>query len=238
MIVTIHQPEHLPWLGFFNKLSKAELFVILDSVQYEKNYFQNRNRILGSNGIQWIGIPVATRGHMESSIAESEIAVRTNPRWKERYLQTIRMSYGKHPFFNEVFPVVEAALNTETDRFCEINIAIIKAFSEKLGFTPDFVRSSELPVSGLKSDLILDICKAVRATTYIAGPSGRDYLKMESFADAGVKVVFNDYHHPKYPQKRTDAFVPYLSSVDLFMNCGFAEGRSIILKGNEGTSAF
>lgn len=237
MIITIHQPEHLPWLGFFNKLAKAELFVILDHVQYEKNYFQSRNKIIGTNGPQWLCIPVITKGHMDGSIANTEISLMGgNARWKEKYLQTIRQSYGKYPFFSEVYPVIETVYNQDSMLLCDYNIGIIKAFSEKLGFTPEFVRSKDLNVSGLKSDLILDICKVTNATTYIAGPSGRDYLDMQSFADAGIKVVFNDFHHPSYPQKRTEEFLPYMSSVDLFMNVGFEEGRRIIMDGNEGIS--
>lgn len=75
MIITIHQPEHLPWLGLFNKIAKAEAFVILDCVQYEKNYFQNRNHILGSNGVQWLSVPVSTKGHVEGTIAMTEISL-------------------------------------------------------------------------------------------------------------------------------------------------------------------
>lgn len=236
MIITIHQPEHLPWLGFFNKLSKAELFVILDSVQFEKNYFQNRNKVLVSGKAQWIGIPVLNQGHMSGTIATTQIANQTNPKWKQKYIQSIRLNYSKHPYFNDVFPIIENALNVSEDNMCEINIAIIKAFSQRLGFNPKFVRSSELEIEGMKSDLILDICKVVGATTYIAGPSGRDYLDMKSFADEGIKVVFNDYKHPSYPQRKTEEFVPYLSALDLFMNCGFEEAAKIILKGNEGTS--
>ncbi|MBQ7255594.1 MAG: WbqC family protein [Oscillospiraceae bacterium] len=238
MIITIHQPEHLPWLGFFNKLAKAELFVILDSVQFEKNYFQNRNRILGSNGVQWIGIPAVNQGHMEKTIATTEIASVSNPKWKEKYLNTVAQSYRKYPYFSEVFPILEQAIGLDTPYLAEINISIIKAFSEKLGFAPRFVRSTEMNVQGLKSDLILDICKAADATTYIAGPSGRDYLNMQSFADAGIAVVFNDYQHPTYPQRRTQEFVSHLSALDLFMNCGYAESRRIIMEGNEGTNAF
>lgn len=236
MITTIHQPEHLPWLGFFNKLSKAELFVILDSVQFEKNYFQNRNRIVGSNGVQYIGIPVSMTGHMEGTIASTRIAAATNPKWKSKYLSTIRQSYSRYPYFSQVFPILEAALNQQTDLLYEINVAIFQGFADKMGFHPQYLRSSELGLTTLKSDLILDICQAVKAETYIAGPSGRDYLDMQSFADAGIKVVFNDYHHPTYPQRRTLEFVPYLSALDLFMNCGFEEGRRIILEGNEGVS--
>ncbi|MBQ6334413.1 MAG: WbqC family protein [Erysipelotrichaceae bacterium] len=234
MIITIHQPEHLPWLGLFNKIAKADKFVILDSVQYEKNYFQNRNRILGTNGVQWLSIPISNKGHMDGSIATTLIASDPkNAKWKEKYLQTIRMSYGKYPYFNEVYPVLEEAMNVDTDLFCEINISIIKAFCEKLEIFPEYVRSSQLKVNGLKSDLILDICKAVDTDVYIAGPSGRDYLDMTAFEKAGIKVVFNDYHHPQYPQRRSEDFISHLSALDLFMNVGFAEAKKVIMVGNE-----
>ena len=234
MIVTIHQPEHLPWLGLFNKIAKAERFVILDSVQYEKNYFQNRNRILGTNGVQWLSIPISNKGHMDGSIATTLIASDPkNAKWKEKHLQTIRMSYGKYPYFREVFPVLEEALNIDTDLFCEINISIIKALCDKLDIHPEYLRSSQMNVNGLKSDLILDICREADASIYIAGPSGRDYLDMDSFKEAGIEVVFNDYHHPIYPQRRSEEFISHLSAVDLFMNVGFEEAKRVIMSGNE-----
>ena len=239
MIITIHQPEHLPWLGLFNKIAKADLFVILDSVQYEKNYFQNRNRIMGTNGVQWISIPISNKGHMDGSIATTLIATDPkNAKWKEKYLQTIKMSYGKYPFFSDVFPVLEEAMKTETDLFCEINISIIKAFCRELDIDVNYIRSSELNVQGLKSDLILDICKAAKADVYIAGPSGRDYLDMPSFKKEGITVVFNDYHHPSYPQKKSEEFVSHLSALDLFMNVGFEEAKRIIMEGNEAVYDF
>lgn len=236
MILTIHQPEHLPWLGYFNKMAKAEKYVILDSVQFEKNYFQNRNKIIGSNGVQWLAIPVQMKGHMSNTISTTKIA--GDERWKKKYLNTIQMSYSKHPFFKEVFPVVEKAINIETNLIADINISIIMAFADKMDMHPEFVRSSNLNIQGLKSDLILDICKATNASMYIAGPSGRDYLDIQSFKEAGIEVKFNDYNHPKYPQRKTKEFVPYLSSLDLFMNCGFEEGREVIMKNNEGLSEF
>ena len=239
MIITIHQPEHLPWLGLFNKIAKADKFIILDSVQYEKNYFQNRNRILGTNGVQWLSIPVSNKGHMDGSIATTQIASDPkNAKWREKYLQTVKMSYGKYPFFNEVFPMLEKAINTETDLFCEINMAIIRAFCDALEIHPEYVRSSELNVDGLKSSLILDICKEINTDVYIAGPSGRDYLDMKSFDDNGIRVVFNDYHHPVYPQRRTEEFVSHLSALDLFMNVGFEEAKKVIMQGNENVYDF
>ena len=239
MIITIHQPEHLPWLGLFNKIAKAEKFVILDSVQYEKNYFQNRNKILGSNGVQWIGIPVVNTKHMDGSIATTLISSDPkNARWKEKYLLTVKQSYGKYPFFEEVYPLLEKAINIDTPYFCEINIEIIKLFCDALDIHPEYVRSSELCVEGLKSDLILEICKATKADLYIAGPSGRDYLNMDKFAKEGISVKFNDYNHPIYPQKRSETFVDHLSALDLFMNVGFKEAKKIIMSNNEGLNNF
>lgn len=239
MIITIHQPEHLPWLGLFNKIAKAEKFVILDSVQYEKNYFQNRNKILGTNGVQWIGIPVVNTKHMEGSIATTLIATDPkNSKWKEKYLQTIKQSYGKYPYFEEVYPLLEKAINIDTPYFCEINIAIIKSFCDALDIHPEYIRSKDLKVDGLKSSLILDICKEVKADLYIAGPSGRDYLDMKSFEDAGIIVKFNDYNHPTYPQKRSNEFIDHLSALDLFMNVGFKEAKLIIMKDNENLANF
>ena len=239
MIITIHQPEHLPWLGLFNKMAKAQRYVILDSVQYEKNYFQNRNRILGTNGVQWISIPVSNKGHMDGSIATTRIADDPkNSKWREKYLQTIRQSYGKYPYFNNVYPLLERCILLDTDLFWEINIAIIRTFNEQLDIHPEYLRSSELDADGLKSDLILDICKKAGAGVYIAGPSGRDYLDMDTFRDAGIKVVFNDYHHPVYPQRRTKEFISHLSALDLFMNVGFAEAKKIIMQDNEGVAEY
>lgn len=233
MIMTIHQPEHLPWLGYLNKASKADLFVILDSVQFEKNYFQNRNRILGTNGIQWLGIPVSLAGHMNASIAETKIS-NVDAKWKDKYLKTIQMSYGKYPFFNDVYPMIEDSIMMDTSYLCEINLRIIRNLFDKLGFNCDIVRSTELNVSGLKSDLILQICKCVGANSYIAGPTGRDYLKVDEFNKEGISVFYNDFIHPVYEQRKSREFISHLSSIDLFMNMGFTEGKHIIIEGNEG----
>lgn len=233
MVITIHQPEHLPWLGFFNKIAKADVFVILDSVQFEKNYFQNRNRILGSNGVQWINIPVSIKGHMDGSIAKTEISLTGgNANWRGKYLRTVQQSYGKSPFFSEVFPILENAINIETNYLCDINIAIIKSFCTCLGIEPKYIRASEMDIEGQKTELILDICRKAKADVYISGPSGRDYLDLRSFEDNSILVKFNDFVHPVYPQRRTKEFISHLSALDLFMNCGFEDSKSIIMSGN------
>lgn len=211
--------------------------MILDSVQFRKNYFQNRNRIMGSNGVQWINVPTSTKGHMESDLAHTEIDTGgANAKWKIKYLRTIQMSYSKHPFYQDVYSVLEEAINTDSPYLCDINIAIIKEFADKLNIHPRFIRSSEMELKGAKSDLILDICVELGADVYIAGPSGRDYLDVGSFRNAGIVVKYNDYSHPTYPQRKAKEFESNLAALDLFMNCGWDEGKKIIMAGNESLS--
>lgn len=236
MIITIHQPEHLPWLGYFNKMAKAETYVILDNVPFRKNYVQNRNRILGTNGVQWLGVPILIGGHIEGTIKTTRIASETQPKWKNKYLRTLEQSYKKYPYFDEVFSDIESVINQDWDSISDLNFSLLKLFADKMNIRPQFVFASDLDVSGNKSDLILDICKELNTDTYIAGPSGRRYLDKQSFKDASIEVVYNDYNHPEYSQKRTTEFVSHLSSVDLFMNIGYEEAYQVIMSGNEGLS--
>lgn len=235
-IITIHQPEHLPWLGFFNKMAKADVFVILDNVPFRKNYFQNRNKIWGTNGEQWIGVPVFLKGHIDGTIADMEIATEANPKWREKYLRTVQDSYGKYPFFQEVFPALSDIIMSRYEKLADINVAIIRLFAEGFGIHPEFICASSLSAEGKKSDLILNICERVHADCYIAGPFGREYLKKEEFASKNTEVCFNDYQHPVYPQKRTETFAGYLSALDLVMNVGFEEGYRILMKDNREVS--
>lgn len=230
MIVTIHQPEHLPWLGFFNKMASAEIFVILDNVQYRKNYFQNRNRIRGSNGPQWIGIPVETKGHMDVNICDIKVAEKTNPKWKEKYLRTIEYGYCKHPYFKEYFSFFEQLMSGADTRLMDYNLKIIFHFAELLGLHPNFIMASSLGVQGSKTDLIYDICEKLGASTYVSGPSGRDYLNIDVFQKRGIEVVYNDFIHPNYKQHKEENFTPYLSILDLFMNIGACNAKELVCK--------
>ena len=233
-IISIHQPEHLPWMGFFNKMAKADEFIFLDNVPFRKNYFQNRNRIIGTNRVQWIGVPVSTKDHMGKTIADTRVV--KDGKWEKKYLRTITDAYGKYPFFDIVFSMMEPILLCGFDSIADLNIAIIRSFSDAFGIKCTCLRAKELKVNGHKSDLILDICKKCNADCYIAGPFGREYLEKERFDDEGIRVCFNDYCHPKYPQKRTEIFEGYLSALDLVMNVGFDKGFQVIMDGNEGLS--
>ncbi len=231
MIVAIHQPEHLPWIGFFNKMMNADVLVILDDVQYRKRYFQNRNQILVNGEKKYIGVPVNIENYREKTIADMQIYSDTEVPWKKKYLKTIEYNYKHHPFFEEYFSFFENLLSEEVSSLYEFNMEIIRYFAQRLAITTKMVKASELSPVGEKSDLILDIAKKSGADIYLSGPSGRDYMDLEKYKQEGMGVWFNDFEHPTYIQKGTQKFIPYLSTLDLLMNVGEKQGRIIISDG-------
>lgn len=231
MIVAIHQPEHLPWMGFFNKMMNADKLVILDNVQYRKRYFQNRNQILVNGEKKYVGVPVNIDNYRQKTIADMQIYLDTEVPWKNKYLKTIEYNYKHHPFFEEYFPFFENLLGEDISSLYEFNMEIIRYFAQKLGINTEIVKASELFPSGEKSDLILDIAKKSGADVYLSGPSGRDYMELDKYRKESMGVWFNDFEHPIYMQKGTEQFIPYLSTLDLLMNVGEKQGRSILSGG-------
>lgn len=219
MIVTIHQPEHLPWLGFFDKIRQADVWVVLDHVQYRKNYFQHRNRILGDLGPIWITVPVLGKGRFGQPMNAVRIDNETNPRWRHKCWSTIVQHYGKAPYFQDHQPFFADLYGREWTSLAELNETIIEYLIGALGFNVRRIRSSELGAEGARGDLLLRICQEMGATTYLSGISGREYLDFCQFAAAGIEVRVQEFHHPVYRQLH-QPFVPCLSAIDLLFNCG------------------
>jgi hypothetical protein len=216
--IAIQQPEHLPWLGFFNKMAQVDLYVFLDNVQFKKRYFENRNRIRLHGQDHWLTVPVVTKGRYTQSIAEVEIA--SEQPWNKSYLKTLEHAYAQAPHGREAVETFREPLDHPPRRLVELNLALIQRVRERLGITTPTLLASSLPVAGLKGgELILEICRQVRATEYISGPDGRNYLPLESFAQAGIALGYHDYVHPTYPQPEPD-FVSHLSVVDCLAQCG------------------
>ncbi len=219
MVVTIHQPEHLPWLGFFDKIRQADVFVMLDHVQYRKNYFQNRNRIRASEGAVWVTVPVLTKGHADQAINEVQINNQGSPRWKEKCWASIAQHYRKAQYWSLHEGFVDRLYKTNWTRLVEINEAIIRHLLNAFSIDVKIVKSSELNVKGNRGDLLLDICRKVGASVYLSGVSGRDYLDEKAFTDAGILVRFQEFHHPIYKQLY-EPFLPAMSAIDLLSNYG------------------
>lgn len=228
MLVTIHQPEHLPWLGFFHKMKSADLFVFLDDVQFRKNYFQNRNRIMGTNGPQWVTVPVQLQGHTEKTLREMRIDSRQD--WKRKYWGSISLSYKKHPYYQDYGPELEATINDPWESLAPLNLRIIELFRRALDIQTPCVTASSLQLGevGSSTEHLVRICQAVGASAYLSGPFGREYLDQELFRQAGIDLMFHEFVHPVYPQRHGDDFVANLSTLDLLCNCGAESGRLLV----------
>ena len=221
MIVSIHQPEHMPWLGFFDKMSQAEIFVLLDNVQYEHKSFQNRNKIRSSGGAIWLNVPVLTKGRREQLINEVEIDNR-EVRWRGKCRVSISINYQKAPFFERYYKFLEDVYEQEWYLLSDLNECIIKYIAGELNLSVKLVKASELPVSGSGERLILNICKEIGAKKYISGITGIAGKGAEfeaEFLKEGIEVVYQQFHHPIFKQVYTP-FMPRMSTIDLLFNYG------------------
>ncbi len=223
-VVAIHQPEFLPWLGFLNKLHQCDTFVLLDHVQFEKNYFQNRNRIRTAtpHGWSWLTVPILTKGRFGQAICEVEMNESTD--WRRKHLEAFRLHYAKAPAFEEYGPFLQAQYEKPWRRLTDFSMTLIEWIARSFGLERKILRSSEMGVGGARSRLLLSICEKVGATEYLSGISGRNYLETNLFEERGIRVRFQEFHHPVYRQCY-EPFVPGLSSMDLLFNHGGQAGE-------------
>ena len=218
MKVAIHQPEHLPWLGFFHKVNMADVFVVLDNVQYRRRYFQNRNKIRTKDDWQWVIVPLKKAKRDELLIKDAKIS-KGDMRWKEKNLRAISRSYSKADYFKKYWDEFEEIYRQNFTHISDLNIALLKFIFNKLGIRVQVQLASDMDVCGQKSDLILNICEVVGATNYISGISGRDYLDIDKFKRSQIKVTIQEFHHPIYRQL-FEPFIPCMSIIDLLFNHG------------------
>ena len=227
--VAIHQPNYIPWPGYFHKLAACDAFVYLDAVQYPRGRsFAARNRIKTPNGVTYLTIPVSVpKGHEgKASYLEVELA---DEKWRRKHLATVEQSYGRAPHFEEVFPLYERGLEAG-ETLVDINLGLIDAFAEYLGIGTKRVRLSELlPSFGQKTELIVDVCRALDADAYLSGSGGgREYTDEAVLADHGIELQFDEYEYPRYEQLWGD-FEPNLSVLDVLFNCGSAS-RDLVVR--------
>ncbi len=222
-ILIAHQPEFFPWLGYIAKATMGDVYVFMDTVQYEKRNYQNRNRIRIYNpeGFQWINIPL--KGIQDHYQAINEVMI-DGDQWKKKQLKSFQMCYAKAPFFKEIFGDLENIYSRPHVMLTDFSMDIIKYAFEMFNITIPFYRISELrqmgyQVDGNKSTLMINMCTAVGAKTLVFGRDGRNYVEWELFRAAKVKPVFQDFHHPEYKQIHGE-FQPYMSFIDLLFNHG------------------
>jgi hypothetical protein len=217
MIITIHQPQYLPWLGYFDKIAKADVFVLLDNVQFKKNEWQNRNRIKTAQGWQWLTVPVLH--NFGQKINETKFN-NTEP-WRRHHVKALELNYSKAPHFDLYFPRFKEVLDRDWDNLSDINVAFIKLIMELLGIKTKIVMASDYEATEHKVLRLVDLCRHLKAKAYLSGEGGSKYLEAEHFEAHDIKIITQKYEHPTYPQMwKDEGFIAHLSVVDLLFNCG------------------
>jgi hypothetical protein len=224
--IAIHQPHLLPWLGYLHRMASVDLFVVLDHVQFERRNYQNRAAIRMEGESRWLTVPVVQRSQKER-IVEKEID--NAVAWGPKHFSTLRHAYRDAGFFSAYATSLKGIFDRPWGRLSELTSVTMEFLRDAFAIRTPLVRSSELGVDGAKSDLILAICKTVKADALVAGFGGsRGYLQVDKFAEEGVAIEWHQFTHPEYRQCGTAPFMPGLASIDLLFNCGPAS-RAILL---------
>ena len=228
-IVAIHQPNFFPWLGFFDKIARADVFVMLDHVQFPKTRdgnWTNRVKMNMYGTPSWVTVPLVRGYEGFRRIDEMEIDDRTP--WRRKLVRALQDSYGRAPGFREVFPMVSGLIEDPATRVAEYNVSAIAAICQALRLpVAHIVRSSTLDVTGGKTDLLVSIVQRVGGNVYLAGGGAGGYQDDGVLAAAGIEVQYQRFQHPTYPQ-RGEAFVAGLSVLDALFHVGF-EGTAELL---------
>ena len=217
MRVTILQPSYLPWLGFFEQMTRSDKFVLLDDVQYTRRDWRNRNKVRVKEGWVWLMVPVQQKSRFSQSLLETRID--NSVSWRRKHLETLRQHYCKAPFFEKYFPRCQQIYEKDWEFLFDLCLETIQFLKEEMGIETPLLRSSEMKLSGEKTERLVSICRELGATHYLSGESGSDYISQEDFSNPGIELEYQNYEHPVYPQ-RYPGFVPHLSTIDLLFNCG------------------
>ncbi|WP_238717389.1 WbqC family protein [Natronorubrum halophilum] len=219
--VAIHQPNYLPWIGFFHKIHHSDTFVFLDDVEYTANSWINRNKIKTPDGWTWLTVPVhGSTGPIETV----EIA---NEDWRNVHRKSLQQNYGKAASFDEVGDFFETVFERSWTSLCELNVHVIRELTDRIGLECQFVRSSNLDVDATKTERIVRLCDELDADRYLSGTGARSYLSPTRFEAADVTLEYQSIDHPQYEQ-RFGEFVPQLSIVDVLMNVGWDGTNELI----------
>ncbi len=216
MKVAVCQPMYLPWIGYFALMDKVDVYVFYDDVQFSPQSWQQRNRIKTGNGIQWLTIPI--KRNFGQKICDVEI--NTDVIWRVNHAKAIEQAYSKAPNFEPYSWYIDDFYQMYWYYLSDLTIYESTFIAEMLDVElPEFLKSSEMNLTGSKDDRLLELLEKVGATEYISGVKAKDYIDEDKFKKAGIKLTWFEYEHPVYPQIRGE-FVPYMSAIDLMFNVG------------------
>ena len=222
-IVSIHQPQYLPWAPYFDKILRSDEFIFLDNVSYQKNGMQNRNKIKTANGDVWLTVPVEF--HLGQLINETKIA---RPEMLKKHLKTLEMSYKKAPFYDEVMSWLGPILDRSYVFLSEVAMDATLGILRYLNYAGRVIVASTLKEEGRGSELVRNICLEQQASVYLSGQGGKNYMEMDDFKLHNIEVLFQEYRAVTYPQLYSKiGFIENLSIIDLLFNVGQESVRYI-----------
>jgi len=225
MKVVILQPSYIPWRGYFHQISKADLFIFYDDVQYDKHGWRNRNQIKTVQGKQWLTIPVHSHGVQTENIPIHQIRIVRENQWNGDHLKSLQHSYGKAPYFEKYLSLLEQFYARHDEFLADFTIEFTIALAREAGIQHTrFERSSALGVQGQKTDRLISVLQKVGATHYISGPSAQDYIEPEKFTAANITLEYMQYDYPEYPQLYPP-YDPFVSILDLLFMTGPEAGK-------------
>lgn len=223
-LISIHQPNFFPWLGYFNKIIRSDQFVFLDDVQFPKKggVWTNRVKLIVSGQAKWI--TGAVDREYQGTRNVNQMKFDNQQHWKKKMLKTIQMNYGKHPFYNETMPLLEMMIGNKIDTVSEFNIQSIQNICEHLGMKTDhLIRSSDIQYKGGSNKMLCSISKQLGGTNYLAGAGAANYEDSGVYEKQNIILVHQNFNHPFYAQKGIDSFISGLSIIDAMMNVGKKE---------------
>jgi hypothetical protein len=220
MNVVILQPSYIPWRGYFHQISRADLFIFYDDVQYDKHGWRNRNQIKTAQGKQWLTIPVHSGG-VTQGVPIKDVKIDWSKPWAANHWKALMFSYAKAPCFRQYASLFEPFYQRHDELLADFTIDLMVALARELGIShTKFMRSSEIPgIDGQKTDRLIQILTKVGATHYISGPSARDYIEQDKFDAAGITLEYIVYDYPEYSQLYPP-FDPQVSALDLLFMTG------------------
>ncbi len=222
MRIAIHQPQFLPWLGYLDKIDRADLFVVLDSVQFKKNEWQNRNRIRTAHGWQWVTVPVL---HDFGQLIK-DVRINQTTDWRAKHLKALAMHYARAVHREPVLGGLGAIYKQSWDRLADLNMAVLRWLLGEFGIKTPVRLSSDMQLPEEPTERLIAICRTVGATSYLAGAGAKDYMDFKKFDTAGIPVEVQEFQHPVYRQCYQPC-VPGLSAIDLLLTCGGQSLKSL-----------
>ncbi|MBD2327192.1 WbqC family protein [Alkalinema sp. FACHB-956] len=223
------QPTYLPWAGYFNLMTQADIFIILDDVQFERRSWQSRNRILLNGQECWLTVPVHSQYGVESI---STIQLDNGQKWRKKHIQTISQAYSKAPYADCLIGLTEILLNESFKLLVDLNVQIITWIANQLNLNPKIIRASEVGVSGKRSQHLYNLCEACQCDEYLSPIGSQEYLIADRvFEASSTRLIFQDYNPQPYPQLKTAHFISHLSIVDVIANLGWERASEYVLTG-------